>query len=152
MTATEVMRGAVRSPSAVIIGALAGLIAVLWWPAIIETANRAVDTAFPVVSGDAATVARDHDAVIIAVTFRKHRDCRYERVQAYAKLAGDVKTAIYSERVDRPAESRSVPAGETYFAGRWKLWPIDGAYGVVMYAQHDCGGRQVSSLLAEVNL
>jgi hypothetical protein len=151
MILTAAFRQSLRHPSAIIVGCLVGLALVVWWPSIIEVADRATDAAFPVVRSQAELISHNDGAAIIRVKMSKQRDCEYKGVQAYSRQPGDVLRDAMYERVDWPLTGRTRPVGY-YDIGHWKIWPTSGAAGVVLFAQHDCGGRLVSSLLADVRI
>lgn len=138
-----------RHPSAVIVGALTGLSLVLWWPLLIDLTERATDTAYPVVVSESRLVSRTDTEAVVAVVITKQRKCDFRSLQAYSKMRDGVLHSAHTERVDFPVSGISRPVG-TYDAGRWKVWPISGAEGVVLYVQHDCDGRIVSSTFADV--
>ena len=140
-----------RHPSAIITGAIVGLAAVLWWPLVVDVAEVAADSAFPVIRSSSAIVSRSADEVVLHVTITKQRDCKFNNVQAYSRMSDGVLRSAQAERIDFQGGSVSRPAGGTYDAGKWRVWPIAGAAGVVMFTQHDCGdGRLVTSTFADV--
>lgn len=138
-----------RHPSAVIFGALTGLAMVLWWPLVVDLVERATDTAYPVVVSQSRLVSRTDTEAVVAVTLTKQRVCEFSSLQAYSRMRDGVLHSAHAERVDFPVSGVSRPVG-TYDAGRWRVWPISGAEGVVLYVQHDCNGRIVSSTFADV--
>ena len=142
-----------RYPSAIILGALVGLSTVLWWPQIVDVAEVAADSAWPVIRSSAAIVSRTPDEVVVDVTIHKQRDCAFNNLQAYSRMADGLLRSASAERIDPQASGgrRSRPTGGPYAAGRWRVWPLHGAAGVVMFTQHDCGdGRLVTSTFADV--
>ena len=140
-----------RHPSAIITGAIVGLAAVLWWPLIVDIAEVASDSAFPVIRGSAAVVSRTSEEVVLSVTITKQRDCIFNNVQAYSRLPDGILRSAQAERLDFQSGPVSRPAGGTYDAGQWRVWPLAGSSGVVMFTQHDCGdGRLVTSTFADV--
>lgn len=140
-----------RHPSAIIAGAIVGLAAVLWWPLIVDVAEIASDSAFPIIRSSSAIVSRSPDEVVLRVTITKQRDCQFNNVQAYSRLPDNVLRSAQAERLGIQTRPISRPAGVTYDAGLWRVWPIAGSTGVVMFTQHDCGdGRLVTSTFADV--
>lgn len=141
-----------RYPSAVAFGAMVGLVLALFWPLLVDQAERVTDHWLPVVRGSAAQVHKTDDSVTVRLTLTKLRDCKYLQVQAYSRMANGTLRDASAARRDRPEVGVTRPVGQSFDAGLWELWPIDGAVAALLYAQHDCDGRLVSSLLAEVKL
>jgi hypothetical protein len=142
-----------RYPSAIIFGAIVGLSTVLWWPLIVDVAEVAADSAFPVIRASSSIVSRTPDEVVVDVTIVKQRDCAFNNLQAYSRFADGLLRSASAERIDMHAAPGRIsrPSGATYAAGRWRVWPTAGAAGVVMFTQHDCGdGRLVTSTFADV--
>lgn len=139
-----------KHPSAVIFGALTGLCLVLGWPLVVDLAERATDSAYPVVVSHSRLVSRTETEAVVAVTLTKQRHCDDIGLQAYSRMRDGVLHSAYTERVDFVPRNVSRPAGVTYDAGQWRIWPIAGADGVVIYEQHNCDGRVVSSTFADV--
>lgn len=97
----------------------------------------------------ASVVAREADAVMVEMTVRKLRDCTYIRMQAFGSSKGGALSDAYMRRIDRPEDGSTKPMGE-FSIGTWRIWPVGGASSVIVYAQHDCGGRIVQTRLAQV--
>lgn len=139
-----------RHPSAVLIGALTGLALVLWWPLVLDLSERVTDSAYPVILSQSRLISKTDTEAVVGVMITKQRDCDFRTLQGYSRMRGGVLHSAHTERVDFPVMGVSRPAGATYDAGQWKVWPVAGAEGVVLYVQHDCGGRIVSSTFADV--
>jgi len=133
-------------PSAVIVGGLVGMVIALSWSAISEWANAAYDSVFPIISVKSHSMHRANDSAILTWTFKKNRGCTFERVQAYGVHPGEVRVPMRIDRIDG-ALTETRPVGATVFGGKWEAWPVDGAYAVSVYTQHDCDGRLVSTHL-----
>jgi hypothetical protein len=141
-----------RYPSAVAFGSTVGLVLALFWPLLVDQAERATDHWLPVVRGAAAPVYKTDGSVTIRLTLTKLRDCKYLQVHAYSRMPNGTLRDASAARRDRAEVGVTRPAGQAFDAGLWELWPTDGAVAALLYAQHDCDGRLVSSLLAEVKL
>lgn len=104
----------------------------------------------PVLSMEGQVVSRTPTDVVVAIRGTKHRACQYLAIRAYAERDGLLVDAN-SERVDRVEDGHTKPPG-VYDIGNWRIWPIDGATVVKMYAKHSCDGRLVISKVAEVSV
>lgn len=109
------------------------------------------DEAWPVVAMHGHLVGRAEDAVVVEVEGEKLRDCRYARIHAFARGVDGALRDAFAVRQDHPEAGATKPLG-VYNIGRWKIWPTDDAVAVLMYSQHDCGGRIVQTKIADVML
>lgn len=142
-----------QSPSAVIIGALTGIMLVLWWPQINEWAARTYDALQPVATGRADVVMRSDDAVTYELRITRNRECRYgPPPHAYIELPGGDLVATKVERIDGVPPGISYPAGSTYYAGTWRISPTAGGTRARMVARYDCDGRPSHSIVADIPL
>ena len=140
-------------PSAILVGSLFGIILTLFWPLLVDQAEIISDKAWPVSEGSAHVVDRSDNRVTIRMQVRKIRDCKYLQLQAYSIMLGGVLREAYAKRTDKLAQGQTKPPGITWDAGVWDIWPTDGATGIVLWAQYDCGdNRLISTKLAEVTL
>jgi hypothetical protein len=77
--------------------------------------------------------------------------CTYVRVQAYTRDADGLMRDAYIKRVDMAEDGHTKPPGD-FDIGVWRIWPRGDAVAVLVFALHDCGGRQVRTKIAEVTL
>ena len=135
----------------VLVGALIGVLIApagqSGWRAI----SGLYDETWPVVVMQGHLVGRVEDAVVVEVAGEKRRDCRYLRIQAFARGVDGALRDVFAMRQDRPEAGATKPLG-TFNIGRWKIWPTDDAVAVLMYSQHDCSGRIVQTKIADVLL
>jgi hypothetical protein len=148
----QVIRFAWQHPSAILVGGIIGLLTVLWWPLLVEFSDSAVDSIYPVIRSETAILSRTDTEVTLAVKYRKTRDCRFKGLQAYSVMPGGHMRNAEFESEHYRGEGITRPVGN-YEGGQWRIWPTNGAAGVVIFVQHDCGkGRLVTSKLAEARL
>jgi hypothetical protein len=146
-------RALVQSPSAVIVGAITGVMLVLWWPQINESAARFYDSLHPVATGEYVVVSRTDEAVTFELRVTRNRECGYgPPPHAFVELPGGDLAAARVERVDGTPPGISYPAGSTYNAGTWRISPVAGAVRARMVARYECGGRLTHSVIADIPL
>ena len=135
----------------VIVAAVVGV----WLAPLGQTAWDAVqnyyDDSFPVVRMSGRLVKADADSVWLEVSGEKLRTCTYIRIQSYVKSASGVLTDSYVRRENMPERGDNKPLGK-FSIGVWRVWPRSDAVAVLLYVQHDCDGRMVSTKVAEVGL
>lgn len=122
---------------------------------LLSDMRHAYDLANPVVEMQGVLVKEDVDAVLIHMAGTKSPkragECAYIRVQAYTRALDGVLRDAYIRRVDMPEDGHTKPAG-AFDIGVWRIWPKGEAVAVLVFALHDCGGRQVRTKIAEVSL
>lgn len=110
------------------------------------------DAVRPVVTLVSATIMEQGaDDMVVGLVVRKARDCDYVRLQAFGAIADEPMMDAYMRRIDTPEKGTTRPRG-TFNIGVWRIWPINGASSVIVYAQHDCGNRIVQTRLADIDL
>jgi hypothetical protein len=131
-------------------------------PAALESVNYVVgrylkqyDIDNPIVSMSGRLVDANPDEVLVNIAGTKSADradeCSFVRVQAYTKDAAGVLRDAYIKRVDMQEDGHTKPAG-AFDIGVWRIWPRGDAVAVLVFALHDCGGRNVRTNIAEVAL
>ena len=108
------------------------------------------DAYHPVVQMRGDLVLRDGDAVVVHVWGTKHRDCAYVGIRAYGSKNGVLVDANIA-RVGLPMTGTTRPMG-TFDIGQWRVWPVDKADLVVIFVQHICDGRAISTRIAEIDI
>lgn len=108
------------------------------------------DAYHPVVAMRGDMVQRDGDAVVVHIWGSKLRECTYVGIRAYGSKNGVLIDANIA-RVDRPVNGATKPTG-TFDIGHWRIWPIDHADLVVVFVQHNCDGRIISTKIAEIDV
>lgn len=109
-----------------------------------------IERGTPVVTMSGTLIERDGDAVLLHITGTKHRNCRYVGLQAYALDVTGVRHDANIQRQDHESRGDTKPPG-VYDIGYWRVWPVDPiAARVLVYAEHDCRGISVRSIIAEV--
>jgi hypothetical protein len=118
-----------------------------WWRGLLSY----YDDAKPVVVMQAQLLTRtDHDAVL-RIYGDKLRPCTYLRMQTYWRDSMGELHDAFAQRLDMPNRGDSKPLG-SFDIGQWRVWPVQGAKSIVMFSQHDCDGRLVSTKMVEVAL
>jgi hypothetical protein len=147
------MRDLMAMPYALAFGALIGLFLSPMWSTITEVSNRQYDSLFPVVTGQARIVGRESetDAVLLKLDGEKMRACKYVGIDAYNVHADGRSSDAHIARIDRPYTGNTKPVGMIDM-GVWRVWPIAGAKYISIVTQHNCGGRDVLTELARVEL
>lgn len=136
----------------VAIGVLLGFLIAPAGNGLLAVALDAYDANRPVVMIVGSTVVgRESDAVMVDMKVKKMRDCTYIRLQAFGSRKDGPLSDAYIRRVDRTEDGSNKPRG-TFSIGIWRIWPIDDASSVIVYAQHDCWGRIVQTKLTEIAL
>lgn len=124
-----------------------------WSEAVLSHYREEYDKANPVVVMTGVLVKQDDESAFVHMAGSKEvsraNECVYVRVKAYTRSADGVLRDAYIQRVDMPEDGHNKPAG--YFdIGTWRIWPKDAATSVLVYAIHNCGGRQVRTVIADV--
>jgi len=109
-----------------------------------------IDSVFPVVVMDHVIVQKGPAEVLVQLSGKKQRDCKYEGISAYNQV-GNILRDLNMERVDKPAAGATRPTGSFDF-GTWRIWPTDKTKLIAVYVQYDCSGRDVHVRAAEVAL
>jgi len=103
----------------------------------------------PVVDMQGELVQREGDAVVVHIWGEKSRECKYVGIQSFAKK-NHTLFDTYISRVDKTQDNHTRPTG-SFDIGWWRIRPVtlDVSH-VVVYSQHECRGRLVTTLIAEV--
>jgi hypothetical protein len=109
-----------------------------------------IDSVFPVVVMDPVVVQKTQSEVLVQLSGKKQRDCKYEGISAYNQVGQHLRD-LNIERVDKPAVGITRPKGSFDF-GTWRIWPTDKTKLIAVYVQYDCSGRDVHVRAAEVAL
>jgi len=109
-----------------------------------------IDAVFPVVTMKSEVMAKTPTEVVVRLSGTKHRDCKYEGIDAFSKHGGMVRD-LNMERVDMPDDGMTKPKGH-YDFGLWRIWPTANTKLVTIYVRYDCDGRDVFVIAAEVLL
>lgn len=133
--------------AAACVGMLLAPLGQTWWRGV----TSYYDDARPVLRMTATVTSVTSDSVVLHLTGEKLRSCRYIRMQAFVRLVDGVLDDIGLLRVDQDEIGSSKPVGKHDF-GQWKVWPIKGSRKLVIYAQHDCGDRLVTSKAVEMDI
>lgn len=106
----------------------------------------------PVVQMQGRVVERGQGFVVVHMTGRKLRECRYVGLTAYTINPQGVRFDASIRRDDLPETGDTKPPG-TYDIGRWRIWPTHAdSRSLLVFADHLCNQIQVRSLVAEVPL
>lgn len=108
------------------------------------------DDTHPVVVMHGTLVSRDDGSATIHIKGAKLRSCRFVSLHAYTDVGGEVIDA-YKARVNRVEDGSTKPVGQ-HDLGFWRVWPTEGAEKVMMSVLHDCNGRLITAVIAEVKL
>lgn len=110
------------------------------------------DIAVPVVNMRGQLVARGDNSVDVHMWGSKNRNCKYLGILAYSHQtnSGLLRDASIT-RLDRKSTGDTKPRGD-FDIGVWRIAPIAGALEVLVYVQHDCDGRAVDTLIAEIDI
>jgi len=110
------------------------------------------DSFFPVVTMTGSLVRREGDGgVVIHLAGKKNRACRFVQLDSFSKASGILRDATETRVDGVPQNSTSSPVGP-FDQGNWLVWPTTEADQIVMYVEHDCDGRIVTTKIAEVKL
>lgn len=122
---------------------------------VVDAYEAEYDRRSPIVDMRGALVSADDESVIVHMAGTKSEkrasECTYIRVLAYTRTADGVLRDAFIRRVDMPEDGHTKPAGQ-FDLGTWRVWPRSDAKAVLVFAVHDCGGRQVRTKIAEVAL
>ncbi len=133
----------------IIFGLLIGLV-VSFSAFGLDSLWKLYDELFPVVEMQGEVVDRKDDAVFVRVSGEKRRSCRYANLQTFGVDSRGEMHFVSAQYIGA-ATKGTLPRGN-FDLGTWRLWPTTGAVMVRMYASHDCGGRLVTTKIAEVLL
>lgn len=146
----KVVCHALQMPWTVLFGALVGFALApashTWW----LTGLRYYDEVKPVVRMSSRLLAHDGDGILVTFSGEKLRACIYLRIQAYTVMPEGALEDAYIRRADLPERGDTKPLG-VYSLGTWRIWPVSGAKGVLIYVQHDCDGRLVQTRIGHID-
>lgn len=109
------------------------------------------DLTFPVVVMHSKLVSRDGEYVTIHMWGEKRRGCKFLGVRGYSLSKGGELRDASIVRVDMPETGNTRPTG-LFDIGHWRVWPVSGSVAMSVYSQHDCDGRILNTMIAEVAL
>lgn len=133
--------------SAVLVGVLMAPLGQGWWAAALEY----YDEIRPVVVMRGEMISGDATEMRLSISGQQLRQCTYLRVQAFGRDAAGRLADAYIRRDDMDERGETKPVG-AFALGVWRVWPLDGAVGAVVYVQHDCNGRLVLTKIVDISL
>lgn len=106
-----------------------------------------------VVTMSGRLVAADNDAVRVSMWGEKHLDCTYVGMQGFfgSASSGKLRDAMI-RRIDMAEVGATKPPGAHYDIGVWELRPRNGATRALVYVQHTCGSRLITTKIADVEV
>lgn len=144
------MRDWISAPT-IAIGVVFGLLAAPTVPYLSSVANAWYDELRPVITGYVRVIHVDEHHATISMRVEKHRECEYVRLVAYTIDADGVRRDATIRRVDGEESGKTRMVGE-YDLGNWEIFPRLGGRMVRVESVHDCNGRQVRTILGQVEL
>jgi hypothetical protein len=135
-------------------GVLLGAILSPIGPELLKYAYQRYDATHPVVTmtGEAKEVG-EFGAIVELSGIRLRGGCEYVRLLAYTADPRGVLHDAQIRRIDFPETAVSRPPNHPMDFGRWSIHPlVPGAVKAIIYAQHTCGGRLVSTKATEILL
>lgn len=139
----------------ILLGAMLAPLALKWVETVVADYHAAYDIKHPIVDMRGLLVTADEESVMVHMAGTKSaeraQECSYVRVLAYTRDPDGIMRDAYIKRVDMPEDGHTKPAGN-FDIGTWRVWPRGNAIAVLVFAVHDCGGRQVRTMIAEVAL
>jgi hypothetical protein len=136
---------------ALFLGATIGVFLLPLADIAVDAARGSYDDRNPVLISTGAIIERTDEHIEIAVHGRKLRACTYVSLSSFALGRDGILRDTFVLRVDMPATNATRPIG-TQSLGVWRAWPVEGARSVQLWASHQCDGRLVRTLMAEVVL
>jgi hypothetical protein len=132
-------------------GVALGLLAAPLTPIVTETWRDWYDGMRPVITATVRVVDVDEHRALISMQAEKLRECDYVRLVAYTIDADGIRRDATIRRLD--AEVRGITRGVgKYDLGKWEVYPRLGGRTVRVESVHDCDGRQVRTVLGQVEL
>jgi len=137
--------------TAIILGVLLGLLLGPLFGVVSESVYGAYDEAYPVVEmhGDVQSTTV-HD-VVLHISGEKKRGCQPMRITAYTRDKNGNLQDANIQKLGVAERGLSRPLGPVDL-GLWRIWPRDGADGVMVFVTHQCAGRSVITKVADVVL
>lgn len=117
---------------------------------IADAYNMWYDSRNPVVKMHGTIVDKTGSSIIINIKGEKFRPCRFVSMHAHTSKEGEVIDA-YKERLGRIEDGSTKQVGK-HDLGNWLIWPISGADTVSVSVMHDCRGRLLTAVIAEIEL
>ena len=116
-----------------------------------ELVFDAFDDAYPVLvmRGEVRSVSQDE--VILQISGEKKRSCQFLRISAYTRDAVGNMQSANIKRIGVQELGITRPIGKADI-GTWRIWPRDGASGVLVFVTHNCSDRTVTTKVADVVL
>jgi hypothetical protein len=149
------MKRLLQMPFAIFVGIVFGLLFSLLMPVLGGSFLSAYDGVFPVLRMSGTIVSKDGDSVVLHISGVKLRgeECRLVSVYGYTV---DDKSMRYTDaivqRVDMAQTGRVRDKG-LYDIGLWSVRPVGSdTKRVQVYTHHECLGRAVLSIIADVSL
>lgn len=145
------LREFVKLWPSMLIGCIAGLLIVPLSDVAIDSIRGTYDDRNPVIIANGTLVAAREDWAEVAIIGDKRRACIYVAMSAYSTDRNGLLRDSYVSRVDMPSSGTTRPLG-TQTLGVWRIWPVLGATSVQLWITHQCEGRLVRTMLAEIEL
>ena len=139
-------------PCSTAVGVLIGGSGVVVSPSVVGPVLDAYDRVFPVMRMSGVLVEREPDAILIDMTGEKLRgkECRLLSVYGETLMPSGKWVDATATRIDREQVGKVRGAGQ-YDIGRWRIKPVSmDAIRAKVLMQHDCVGRVVISVVADV--
>lgn len=128
---------------------LGGLLAISA-PLLLDSGMEKYDQLYPVISATAVVLSETEDEVVVRMAGQKRRSCSYIGLSAYVPSSdGAPGSRVFLRKMDTPETGETRPIGALDM-GIWQIWPVRGADGVEIYAQHVCSGRVVVTVVARL--
>jgi hypothetical protein len=132
-------------------GVALGLLAAPLTPIVTESWRDWYDGLHPVIRAQVRVVSVDEHRAVINMQAEKLRECEYVRLVAYTIDMDGIRRDATVRRID--TETRGITRGVgKYDLGQWEVYPRLGGRMVRIESVHDCDGRQVRTLLGQVEL
>lgn len=147
----RILDAARTMPLTILAGALLGMMLAPFGNPVQEGVLALWDQLSPVVRMEGRLVSHDETQALLHITGEKRRACIYLGINGYSRAPDGAWHDTAAQRVDAPADGRSKPVG-LYDIGFWRVVLKPGATTVRVAVQHDCGGRIVTTVIAEVAL
>ncbi len=139
------------TPPTLAFGVILGVMAAPVAPVVAEAMSEWYDGLRPVIVGSVRVVTVDQHRAVISMKVDKRRECEYVRLVAYTIDADNVRRDATIRRMGE-SEGRVTRTVGVYELGEWEVYPRLGGRVVRVESVHDCDGRQVRTVLGQVEL
>ena len=118
-----------------------------------DAQEQAAESSQPVVEARGVIVERLPNAVIVQISGRKLRNCRFVGLQAYTIDKDEEQSLAKITRMDETIPSSVTRPVGAFNAGLWRIEPLkDDPVRATVWVTHECRGHSVTSVLATVAL